>query len=288
MSYVIFGRQYPEAVDAIVLGAGVGGLFGANLLARDGMKVLLLERHYMLGGYCSTFRRKGFIFDAATHFYPLLGNPSTLTGKLVRELDIPTEWVKMDPVDQFHLPALSPFAVPADFPQYVSKLKDWFPQEAAAIDAYFTELRTAYMYRLLYYFKEIETQQTKRLEPYTVTQKLDEHFRDPRLKAILMADTPHWGSLPNRTSYLFDALLRLSYFLGNYYPKGSSQKFADDLGRGLEARGGHILKCASVDKIIIENGAAAGVRISTVSKRAAEHYEFRAPVVVSNADARHT
>ncbi len=83
-------------------------------------------------------------------------------------------------------------------------------------------------------------------------------------------------------------MLRLAYFLGNYYPKGSSQKFADDLGRALAARGGHILKCASADKILIENGAATGVRISTVSKRAPERFEFRAPIVVSNADAVHT
>src|SRR5882762_4589720 len=149
MSYVIFGRQYPEAVDAIVIGAGVGGLFCANLLARDGMKVLLLERHYMLGGFCSTFRRRGFIFDAATHFYPLLGNPTTLTGKLLQDLEIPTEWVKMDPVDQFHLPSMAPFAVPADLGQYLDKLKNAFPDEAAAVDSYFAELRQAYLYGLL-------------------------------------------------------------------------------------------------------------------------------------------
>ena len=97
----IFGREYPEQVDAIVIGSGIGGLVCANLLAQGGMKVLLLERHFMLGGFCSTFRRKGFIFDAATHFYPLLGNPTTLTGKVLRDLEIPTEWVKMDPVDRF-------------------------------------------------------------------------------------------------------------------------------------------------------------------------------------------
>src|SRR4029077_20290922 len=82
-----------------------------------------------------------------------------------------------------------------------------------------------------------------------------------------------------------DLMLRLAYFLGNYYPKGSSQKFADDLGRGLTARGGHILKCASVDKILIESGQAQGVRISTVSRRAPDHHEFRAPILISNADA---
>src|SRR5712692_4896994 len=233
----VFGREYPASYDAIIIGSGIGGLFCGNILAQAGLKVLLLERHYMLGGFCSTFRRRGFIFDAATHFYPLLGNPATLTGKLLCDLEIPTEWVKMDPVDQFHFPGLDPFTVPATFSDYLEKLKQWFPHEAAAIDRYFAELRQAYMYGLLHYFKGISNEYVERREHCTVAGKLDEHFSDPKLKAILMADAPHWGSLPHRTSYIFDAMLRLSYFLGNYYPKGSSQKFADDLGRGIEARG---------------------------------------------------
>ena len=288
VSHIVFGREYPRRYDAIVVGAGIGGLMCANLLGRGGMKVLLLEKHYALGGFCSGFWRKGFLFDAATHFYPLLGNPATLTGKLLRELEIPTEWVKMDPVDQFHFPGWPPFAVPADFNEYIARLKNWFPHEAGAIDAYFAELRQAYLYGLLYYFKGISNDYALRLERYTMAEKLDEHFRDPQLKAILLADTPHWGSLPDRTSYLFDAMLRLSYFLGNYYPKGGSQKFADDLGRGIVARGGRILKCAAVETIRVVDGAVRGVRVSTVSHRAPERFEFEAPVVVSNVDALHT
>ena len=162
MSHVIFGRTYPEQADAIVIGSGVGGLICANLLAKGGMKVLLLERHYMLGGYCSTFRRRGFVFDAATHFYPLLGNPTTLTGKLLRQLDIPTQWIKMDPVDRFHFPSAPPFAVPADFGEYLGKLKQRFPGQVTELDAYFSELRRAYLCGLLYYFKGVETERARR------------------------------------------------------------------------------------------------------------------------------
>ncbi len=286
--YTIFGREYPRSYDAIIIGAGIAGLFCANILAKGGMKVLLLERHFMLGGFCSTFRRKGFIFDAATHFYPLLGNPTTLTGKLCKELGVETEWARMDPVDQFHLPGLPTFTVPAELGPYVERLKQWFPDEAANIDNYFQELRQAYMYGLLYYFKGVSNDQAERLEKYSMLDKLNEHFRDERLKVILMGDAPHWGSSPDATSYVFDAMLRLSYFLGNYYPMGSSQKFADDLGKAFTERGGKILKCASADAILTENGKVTGVRIHTVTKREPEYFDFHAPVVVSNADALHT
>ena len=121
------------AYDAVVAGAGIGGLTCAALLARAGLRVLLVEQHYMVGGYCSTFRRSGFTFDAATHFYPLLGNPDTISGRLLQDLGIATRWVKMDPVDHFHLPDGATFDVPADFATYRARLGAMFPAEAAAL-----------------------------------------------------------------------------------------------------------------------------------------------------------
>src|SRR5258707_6161044 len=96
-------RGAPDAhYDAVIIGSGIGGLITANLLARDGARVLLLEQHYMAGGYCSTFRRGGYTFDAATHFYPLLGHPETLTRRPLAALGVETRWVQMEPGDTFH------------------------------------------------------------------------------------------------------------------------------------------------------------------------------------------
>src|ERR1700720_469552 len=251
-------RRAPDPhYDAVVIGSGIGGLITANLLARDGARVLLVEQHYMAGGYCSTFRRGGFTLDAATHFYPLLGNPETLSGRLLAELGVETGWVKMDPVDTFHLPDGSRFEVPADFAAYLAKLHAEFPHESAAIDAFFAEVREAYLLGLLEHFRGRDT---ARLAPYrdlTVRQALDRRFADRKLKLLLTADCPHWGSPPDRTSFVFDSMLRLSYFLGNYYPKGGSQAFADELARCFEGGGGHILMSTAARRIVVEGGAGS-------------------------------
>ena len=270
--------------DAVVVGAGVGGLFCANLLARAGLAVLLVEQHYMVGGLCSTFRRGGFTFDAATHFYPLLGNPETLPGRLLADLGVETGWVKMDPVDSFHFPDGSRFAVPADLAQYLAAVKARFPHQAAALDRFFAEVREAYLLGLLAYFRGRETPRFHALREVSLRQALDRTFDDEKLKLLLTADCPHWGSPPSRISFVFDSMLRLAYFLGNYYPAGGSQAFVDELARCFEERGGDILMSTRVDRILVEAGRAAGIEGETDRGPLRGRHRVAAEVVVSNAD----
>jgi len=220
--HVIFGREYPVQYDAIVIGAGIGGLICANLLAKDGMKVLLLERHYMLGGFCSTFRRKGLSSTPPRTFIrcwatPLRSPARSWWNWVVKRSGF--AWIRLD---QFHLPGMPVFTVPDQFATYVGRLKEWFPAEAANIDAYFAELRQAYMYGLLYYFRGVANEPFAKLEHYSMGERIDMFFQDPRLKIILMA-------MRRTGAHALEDILRLRcdaaalYFLGNYYPKGSSQ-----------------------------------------------------------------
>ena len=277
-----------SSYDAVVIGAGVGGLVCANLLLRAGMKVLVVEQHALVGGYCSTFRRNGYTFDAATHFYPLLGNPATITGSLLADLGITTEWVKMDPVDSFHFPDGSRFSVPADFDTYLQKLKQEFPAEAHNIDRFFALVRKTYLIGLVHYFRNAATVRIVPYQHLTIRDVLDSHFTDAKLKLLLTGDIGHWGSPPSRTSFVFDSMLRLAYFLGNYYPRGGSQVFVDELAQRFEERGGHILMNSTVRRIHIHNHTAHGVEIETGSLRHRQRKQISAGVVVSNADLQQT
>lgn len=280
------GRRDPpkDRYDAVIIGGGIGGLVCGSLLARAGLEVLLVEQHTIVGGYCTTFRRKGFVFDSATHFYPLLGNPSTMTGRLLADLGVPTGWVKMDPVDRFHLPDGSSFSVDADLSSYLERLKAEFPEEAAAIDGFFVEVQQLYYLGLLHYFRG---RQSERLEPFvhlTLRDALERHFRDRRLKLLLAADCGHWGSPPERVSYVFDSMLRVSYFLGNYYPVGGSQIFADDLGRRLEALGGHVMLRTMAKRIVVESGRAVGVELESGPPKKRIRYRVMADHIIANGD----
>jgi len=83
-------------------------------------------------------------------------------------------------------------------------------------------------------------------------------------------------------------MLRLAYFLGNYYPRGGSQVFVDELAQRFEEAGGHILMSSLVKRILVENHAVCGVEVETGSLRQKVLKQISAGVVVSNADLCHT
>jgi phytoene dehydrogenase-like protein len=49
--------------DVIIVGAGMAGLTCGCLLARRGLKVLMVEKNRKVGGCCTSFQREGFSFD---------------------------------------------------------------------------------------------------------------------------------------------------------------------------------------------------------------------------------
>jgi phytoene dehydrogenase-like protein len=66
-----FLKDVRDHYDVVVIGAGLAGLTSANVLARAGHSVLLLEHHYQLGGMATWFKRKnGHIFDISLHGFP--------------------------------------------------------------------------------------------------------------------------------------------------------------------------------------------------------------------------
>ncbi len=88
-----------ERYDVIVIGSGLAGLTTANVLARSGRSVLLLEQHYKLGGVATWFKRPGgHIFDISLHGFPhgMIKSCRRYWSREIADAIVPLERIRFD------------------------------------------------------------------------------------------------------------------------------------------------------------------------------------------------
>ena len=134
-------KLYPY-YDAIIIGAGIAGLVCAAFLAKCGKKVLLVEQHFIPGGYCTSFKRKGFTFDAAVHHIGGCGKWSVV-GRCLKTLGIEMDFYPLDPMDHLNFPNFS-IEIPADLDEYLTRLQERYPSEKDNIKDFFQDFIKLY------------------------------------------------------------------------------------------------------------------------------------------------
>ncbi len=86
-----------EKYDVIIIGSGISGLTSGVLLANSGKKVLILEKHFKVGGWTHTFRRDNYEWDVGIHYIGEVHNKWSPVRKLFDLVsDNKLKWHKMD------------------------------------------------------------------------------------------------------------------------------------------------------------------------------------------------
>jgi hypothetical protein len=131
-----FARDAPVDCDVAVIGAGIGGLTAAALLADAGLKVMVFDHHVLPGGFCHTYLRKAhhdnrpviYRFDAGPHDFSGVWPGGSISGLLDR-LGVADrlQWKRV--IHRYHLAGTS-IDVPDDWHDYVRLLCAKFPGSA--------------------------------------------------------------------------------------------------------------------------------------------------------------
>ncbi len=285
-------RELPDRWDAVLIGSGLGALMCAARLAKAGWRPLVLEQHYVAGGYAHHFQRKHkgtkYLFDVALHQTGGL-KPGHFMRRVFEELGLLEliELVEMDIVHRSIYPGLD-VTVPQDLRAYRSLLKEKFPHESEGIDR-FIGIMTAIPKEIARLgMPGLETSgdpsevapTAMRLMTSSLEDVFDETVGDPQLRALLAQLWPYLGLPPKECSAIIWAQMWTSYHVGGcFYIRGGGQALSNALCRVIEDGGGAIKLRTLVEKILLDaSGRACGVRT-------AGGQQFYAPVVVSNASA---
>jgi all-trans-retinol 13,14-reductase len=258
--------KLPDHWDAIVIGSGIGGLTAAVLLALHGRKrVLVLERHYEVGGFTHTFRRPGYEWDVGLHY---IGQVQDDRSRIRRAFDHVTagqvQWQAMPEVYDPFIFEDQTFDFVAGLERFRRDLKQSFASEARAIDGYIAAVQTCNRASAFYYAEKAIPVRAAAIAgglmraPYmrwakrTTRDVLEAFTSNRELIGVLTAQWGDYRLPPAKSSFAVHATVAEHYFSGGSYPVGGASAIAAAIVPQIERLGGSVVSSAEVASIMVE------------------------------------
>jgi all-trans-retinol 13,14-reductase len=293
------GSRQQNEYDVAVIGAGIGGLTCAGLLAQRGYKVLVLEQQSQVGGYCRSLERGDFAFSAGV---------SGVTGvwdngpvrRVLQQLGISPDG-KFAAHDRRYVYKGGNIDTGSDMPSLVAGLAQAFPEERPQMESFFQEASDAFFqlheyssrfgsplpdHLVVRLMGDRAAAHLPRLYPAlydwmgkTLQQKLDEHFQNDGIKTIVAAASGQNGTAPEATPGLRALIGCIGpQITGTYFPAGGPGALAEAMARAVESHGGTVMLNYRADRILTDQRQVRGVRSGAEI--------FQAHVVVANVNPR--
>ncbi|SFO94735.1 phytoene desaturase [Tranquillimonas alkanivorans] len=276
---------------AIVVGAGLGGLAAAMRLGAKGYAVTVLDRLDMPGGRGSSITEDGHRFD--------LGPTIVTVPQLFRELwrdcgedfDRHVDLRALDPFYEIRWPDGSTFRARQSTEAMRQEVARLSPRDLKGYDRFLADSARRYalgfedlgrrpMHAVADMLKALPAFGRLRADR-SVYAHAARRVKDERLRMALSFHPLFIGGDPFNVTSMYILVSHLEKEFGVHYAMGGVAAIARAMARVIERQGGLLRLNTQVDEILVDRGAAQGVRL-------VEGEVLHAPVVVSNADTGHT
>lgn len=293
-------KQHPEIVqqpfNAVVIGSGIGGLSAAAILAKEGRRVLVLERHYTAGGFTHSFTRRGYEWDVGIHYLGEVHRPHTELANWFSYIsDDQLQWADMGEVYDKIIFGQEIFEFHKGKENFISHLQQQFPAAAdqQAIEDYVALLYDITRSARLYFAEKalpgavswalggLLRRKFLHLASQTTLQVLQSITNNAKLIGVLTGQYGDYGLTPAKSSFAIHAMVAKHFLNGGSFPAGGCSRIAETVAEVIAKAGGCVLTNAEVEEIIIHKNEAVGVRLAGGA-------EIRCPLVISNAGILNT
>lgn len=299
--------------SAIIIGAGFGSLGSAAILAKAGWDVTVLEKNEQLGGRASVLTISQ---DEAGNWQEHWGEQQT-TGPTFK-FDIGPSWYLMPDIfedffkllgenvhDYLNLTKLAPgyrvyfkdtgkvVDIYDDLEKDLKTVEELEPGAAEKLQEYLKQAEYQYkvaLNRFLYknydsvfdfLNKETAIEGSKLHVFSNMDRYVKRYFKTDEMQKLMMYPLVFLGSSPYNTPALYNIMSHVDFNLGVFYPQGGIYEITKALVQLGSKHGATYRTQSNVEKILVKNGEAVGVKLTGGET-------LRADIVISNADVHHT
>lgn len=279
--------------DAIVIGAGLGGLSSAALLAKNGFKTLVCENTSQVGGCCSSYDYEGYRFDIGASVVELAWVIDDLFTRLGRNTSDYVDLIPIDPIYGFITADGRRFSYPVDVAETREVIAGLSEEDAEAWDHFARfgseAIKNAFgvaMTRPMGTMKDLmklgmENPSMMKYSKYFLLNfetSLCRFFKSDVIRASMCLQSYFIG-LPPALCPGYVAFLAYSEHEGVFYPRGGMAAIPVGIARVFEEYGGEIRFNARVKRVLTDGRRARGVELEDGTR-------ITSDIVVSDINAR--
>ncbi|MFS4454840.1 phytoene desaturase family protein [Maribacter sp. 2304DJ31-5] len=272
--------------DVVIIGSGMGGLVAANILAREGRSVCVLEKNNQFGGNLQTFVRERTIFDTGVHYI----------GGLSKGQNLYRYFEYLDILDGLHLRQLdkngfdvitfdnddTEYPHAQGYGNFAKQLIREFPKEKKGIEAYCNKLQAICDKFPLYNLEEGKPYGNDP-EIFQTSAKtyIDGLTENKKLRAVLAGSNLLYAGDPDKTPLYVHALSINSYIESAYRCADGGSQITKLLVRRLKELGGDAFKHSEVVDITCEDKKIKSVSLN-------DGKVVLGDLFISNIEPKHT
>lgn len=274
----------------VIIGAGVGGLATANLLAKAGFSVTVYEQNAMPGGKAGRLDIDGFRFDTGPSWYlmpEVFEHYFALLGENVAEL---LALVRLDPGYKVAYEDGQELTVHGTSKQDHETFDRMQPGSSQALTTYLKSAQRTYALATKYFLynnfdsyrnvvrKDVLTAlpSLARAAQKSIHQNVQRHFGNQKLQQLLEYPAVFLGTSPYDAPAIYSLMSHLDFEQGVFYPQGGLYQIIESMVSIGKKHGVSYHYNSPVSQIVTEAGVATGI---TVNGKA-----IAADVVISNTD----
>jgi phytoene desaturase len=275
--------------DAIVIGAGIGGLTAAAILAKNKIKTLVLENAPRVGGCCSTYEKEGYRFDYGAVY--LMNVEQTAFKMIMNSLGITKPSLGLigcDPLYTHKWNETKELVVHRNITNYLEEIEKLFPQEKENVKRFIKDAKKVMNIVTDYLIKGKKSKfinpMNWRLSKMILKRGdwvLDHYFKIDPLKWSYGYYSWLIGMPPHRGSGILVMTPMWDFNEGLYYPKGGMIQLPLAIRNIVEKNCGKVVCSTKVKNILVEDNRVKGAEL-------ANGEIVNANIIVSNANAKDT